>query len=249
MKRLALPYYYVMYYASWLSFGLVGLFLNLACAILLPLPRTANLQRKTRASIRGLFDLWTRWFHATGVLRIKWVGFPAVLPRGTVYIANHPTLLDATLLLARMPDAFCIFKQALMRNPCIAPAAILSGYVCGGRDVDTVREAAEKVAAGQSLLVFPEGTRTQPGTRLGTLKPGFSLIAHRGRAPIQTVLIRSSPGLVTRGRPWWSPPNVLPATLEITFDRLWPYEPDGRTLEQTAQIESYLLSKLPDPVP
>lgn len=248
MKAITRFYYCVMYYASWCWFGLVGLGLNLVCAVLLVLPRTQRLQRGVRRVIRSLFDFWVRWFHFSGVLKIRWNGFPEELPDGTVYIANHPSLLDATILLARLPDAFCIFKPALMRNPCIAPAAIMGGYVSGGRYVDTIREAAEKVSEGLSLLVFPEGQRTNPGTTLGSFRPAFALVATRANAPIHTFVIRSSAGMVTRGRPWWMPPPVLPATLEITSDRIWPADQECHPRDLATEIENYLRNRLPDPV-
>ena len=248
MKRLGKHYYRLMYYASWLVFGLVGLGLNVACAVLLPLPRTPWLQKRTRASIGQLFRLWSRWLHATGIVRVRWIGFPDVLRTGTVYIANHPTLVDATMLLCRLPDTFCIFKPALMRNPCIAPAAIMAGYEVGNRHVDTLRAAAAKVASGQSLLVFPEGTRTAPGTPLGRIKPGFALLARRAHAPVQLLLIRSSPGLVTRCRPWWKLPEVLPGSIDITYDRCWEDSPGQRPGEFSSQVEQYMLSRLPGPV-
>lgn len=248
MKRLGRIYFCAMYYTSWFWFGAVGLGLNVCCALLLPLPRTEALQRRTRSAIRILFDLWARWFHASRVVQVRWIGFPAQLPRGAVYIANHPTLIDATLLLARMPDAFCIFKPALMRNPCIAPAALLGGYVAGDRHAETLREAATKVAAGQSLLVFPEGTRTAPGTNLGPFRPGFALVAGRAHAPIQLVIIRSSPGLVTRGRCWWAPPTVLPARMELELERTWQPDSGRSPIELAAEIREYLNERLPVPV-
>ena len=63
---------------------------------------------------------------------------------------------------------------------------------------------ADQVAAtGNSLLVFPEGTRTVPGRKLNPLKPGFALIASRARAPVRVIIVRSPPDLVPKGWSWW----------------------------------------------
>jgi len=96
------------------------------------------------------------------------------------------------------------------------------------------------VAAGRSLLVFPEGTRTQSGTTLGTIKPGYALIATRARAAVQLIVIRASSDLVPRGRPWWKPPGILPAWAELTLDRRWEYDPARRTRDLTAEVEHRL---------
>lgn len=235
------------YYASWALFFGVGVLLNLVSLLLLLLPIRRRCGRRMRRVIRWLFDLWVRWFHAIGVVQIVWHGFDTPLQPGTVYIASHPTLVDATFLLARLPEAICIFKPALMRNPAVGPAAILAGYVAGRAGVDQVREVAAEIAAGKSLLIFPEGTRTEPGRTLNPLRPGFALIAERARAPVQLIVIRSTPGLVSRGRAWWKLPARLPARVDITLDRRWDHDPARRAPELTSEVEAHLLGQLRPP--
>jgi 1-acyl-sn-glycerol-3-phosphate acyltransferase len=229
---------------SWFWFFSVGLGLNLFSLPLLLLPHRESRGQWMRAVIRGLFDLWVRWFHASNVVRITWRGFDEPLPTGCVYIANHPTLLDATFLLARLPDAICIFKPALMRNPVIGPPAIMAGYVAGDPGVDLVRAISEKIALGRSLLVFPEGTRTEPGRLLNPVKPGFALIAARARAPVQLIVIRATPDLVPRGRPWWRAPANQPSTVEISLNRRWEYDPERSPTQLSAEVEKHLLQVL-----
>jgi 1-acyl-sn-glycerol-3-phosphate acyltransferase len=227
-----------VYYLSWLLFGAVGLALNAVCVLLLPWPRRAALAPAVRGTIRRLFDGWLRWLHATGLIRVSWHGFDGVtLPQGAVYVANHPSLTDATFLLGRLPAAICLFKPALMRNPALGPAALMAGYVPAGSGLGLVRAASVQVARGQSLLVFPEGTRTSPGQVLNPLRAGFALIAVRARAPVQLVVVRASPGLGARGRGWWPAPTPLPAWVTLTLDRQWPYDPGRTVAELTAQVE------------
>jgi 1-acyl-sn-glycerol-3-phosphate acyltransferase len=247
MRVLRRGYLVGAYYASWLWFGLGGLLLNGVSALSLLLPGAPRRQRRTRAVIRWLFELWTKWFHASGVLAITWRDFPADLPRGAVYVANHPSLVDAPILLSRLPDAVCIFKSALMRNPAIGPAAIAANYAGGDSGVEVLRNAADRVADGQSLLVFPEGTRTAPGLRLGPFKPGFALIAQRAGAPVLAIQIRASAGLVRRGSPWWRPPAMLPASIEFTLAGRWEPDADRSPLELAADVEQHLLGRLPEP--
>ena len=234
----------VLYYVSWAAFAAVGLLLNLACAPLLLAPRRRARARSVRSWIRFLFDLWVRWFHASKVLHIRWRGFDRPLTAGTVYVANHPTLLDATFLLARLPDAICIFKPALMHNPAIGPAAVMAGYVSGRDPLEILVSAADEVAHGRSLLIFPEGTRTGPGSVLEPLKHGFAFVAHRGRAPVQLILIEASDGVVPRGRPWWLPPRQLPAKMTITLDERWDYDATREPRQLSAEVEQRMLAGL-----
>jgi 1-acyl-sn-glycerol-3-phosphate acyltransferase len=200
----------VAYWLSWVLFIAVGLLLNLGCAPFTLLPRRAAREQAVRRLMRRLFTFWVNWHDACGVINVRFVGFDRPLPPRTVFIANHPTIVDATFLLSRLPDTICIFKPALMRHPAIGPAAIMAGYASGDTGIDLVRDVTVRINAGQSLLVFPEGTRTEPGTVLGPLKPGFALIASRARAAVQLVVVRSSPGLGRRGIPWWRPPSPNP---------------------------------------
>ena len=240
-------WYVACYYLSWGWFAAVALALNAACVPLLLLPGRSGAGIRVRKAIRFLFQLWRSWFHACGVLRVTWEGFDRRLPSGTIYIANHPTLLDATLILSKLPDAICVMKPSLMRNFAIAPAAIMAGYVVSGKPIDTVREAAARVAAGSSLLIFPEGTRTPLGAILGPVKPGFFLGAQRARAPIQLIVIRASPGLVPKGRSWWRPPRALPAWITFTLDRRWEWHAQRSSDQVIAELELRVESVLKGP--
>lgn len=236
-----------IYYVSWLLFGLGGLALNLLCLPMLLLPGRERFGRRTRAITRGLFDFWLRWLHASNCIRIDWIGFDRPLPTGVVYAANHPGIVDAPFLLARLPDTACIFKPALLRNPCVGPAALMCGYVSAGEQgVDLIRAAAARINAGQSLLIFPEGTRTSEEVALNPLKPGFALIAQRARCGVQLIRVRASPGLGRRERPWWHVPP-LPARVEFTLDEFIPPEAIISPAALTVRIAARFRATLPPP--
>lgn len=239
IRRVARIRWVVLYYLSFMVFGAIGLMLNIVCVVLLALPNRQKYGVAVRASIRRLFGAWLAWHHATGVIAVDWDGFEGeVLQPGTVYIANHPSIVDATFILARLPDAICIFKPSLMRNPALGPAAKMAGYVRGDSGIDLIRAAAERVEAGMSLLVFPEGTRTEQGTILGKMKPGFALIADRAKAPVRLMIIAASPGIGARGHPWWPAPKVWPGRIRISLDRTWPYEPGRPAAQLTQAVET-----------
>lgn len=246
MSALRHLYYLFVYYLSWVWFGLGGLLLNLFCLPLLLWPKRAQLGSPVRELIRSMFSWWSKWLHASGALKVTWIDLNrAEITTGCVYVANHPTLVDAPILLSILPDAICIFKASLLRNPCVGPAAVLAGYCSGDTGVDMIRDAAEQVAAGRSLLVFPEGTRTTPGNRLNPLKPGFALIAKRAVAPIRLITIRSSPRLLQRGGCWWKAPH-LPAWLEVTVHEEIPGDLHMPVAEITRLTQERLASLVGD---
>src|SRR5438067_1673267 len=82
------------------------------------------LQRGARgtAAARAGIARGYRWYwacaQASGVLRIESGGLDALRaePGGLLIAANHPTMLDAMVLVARLPRSVCIMKAELMRN-------------------------------------------------------------------------------------------------------------------------------------
>ncbi len=240
MGRLRYCLLAVAYYLPWAWFALGGVLLNVVCTLLLFVPNRQRLGRGTRLTIKRMFIFWRQWCHATHIFRITWRGFEnQKLSAGTVYVANHPSLVDAQVLISELPDAICIFKPALLRNPAIGPAALIAGYASGGDGLDAIRDATAKVTEGRSLVIFPEGTRTAPGQRLNPLKPGFALIARRARAPIRLLTIEVSRNLTTKGRAWWKLP-ALPTWMIVTLGEEIPADNDLSPTEITAYVAKKL---------
>lgn len=203
-----------VYYGTLLLFGVAGLALHAVCLLLGWLPRTRREERFFQRLIRRLFAALTAWVNFTRVCRVEYRGFERVRTGGgLVLAANHPGLMDAVFLIARVSDAVCIFKGSIRRNPVLG-AARRAGYLANDGGLSLVRAATAKVAAGATLVVFPEGTRTPPGESLGTLKPGFAAIARRAGAPVQLVRITCDSNLLSKGRAWWKLPR-LPARVVI----------------------------------
>ncbi len=243
-RRVARVFRVLCYYGSWAWFAGGSLLLNAACAPLLLLPGREAAGGPVRGAIRLLFRLWRSWFQVSGIVRLSWRGFDRPLEPGVVYIANHPTLLDATVILAGLPDAICLAKASLLRHPVVAPAALMAGYVGSDPPIEAVRQAAARVAAGRSLLIFPEGTRTPPGTVLGPINPLFALIAERAKAPVQLITVRVSPGLAPKGRPWWRLPALLPGWLSLTLDRRWDWDARRPSGELVAEVRDRMQAAL-----
>jgi 1-acyl-sn-glycerol-3-phosphate acyltransferase len=201
------------YYASWIVFGLGAVAFNVACVPLLLAPARERLAGGVRAAIRALFRTWVGWLRLVGLVQVRWENRPEPAPP-RIFVANHPGLLDATFLLAGLPDAVTVFKPALLRNPLLGPGARIAGYGSGSDGVDLIRHLTGHLAAGRSVLIFPEGTRTTPGAMCDPLKGGFALLAQRAAVPIDILAVHASRDLLPRGGPWWRAPRApIPYTI------------------------------------
>ncbi len=242
--RLGLTLYkYFAYYFSFLIFGTVGLLLNLFCLLVFWLPAAPARERFFQRLIHRHFVLWVWWMRQTRLFSVRYEGLER-LPRGRglVLVANHPGLMDITYLLARVPDAVCIFKPAIRRNPVLGGAARLAGYLSNDGGIDLIRAAGAKAAGGHTVIIFPEGTRTQRDP-LNLLKAGFALVAQRGGAPIQTVLITCDSNLLIKGRAWWKLPR-LPAHVTVTLGPLFPPPAMRGTSARVAEVEAWFRQAL-----
>jgi 1-acyl-sn-glycerol-3-phosphate acyltransferase len=221
MRACLTAYRVFAYYVSFVVFGCGGLLLNLFCLLAGWLPATPPVERFFQRLIHRHFALWMRWLRLTRICFVCHEGFER-LPRGggLVLAANHPGLMDITYVLARVPEAVCVFKPAIRRNPVLGAAARSAGYLASDDGLNLIRAASDKVAAGHILVIFPEGTRTRAGL-LNPLKPGFALIAQRGHVPIQTVRITCDSNLLIKERAWWKPPR-LPARVTVTVGEFFP---------------------------
>jgi 1-acyl-sn-glycerol-3-phosphate acyltransferase len=231
-------------FVSWLLFGVCSVVVNAACALLLLLPNRERCGRWVREVLRRFFSAWSAWLRLVGLIQVNWHGFENVPLRGSaIWVANHPSLLDATFLLGRLPDVVCVFKRSMLRNPFLAPAAVMAGHIACSSSMDFVRASVEKVSKGRTLLIFPEGTRTDVHCALNPCKNGFALIAARAAVPIQIVVIRASRDLLPRGRRWWQMPH-FPTTVDIYAEERLEPMPERSVRETAALVEQRLAAHL-----
>lgn len=248
-RRLAQLYFYPVNLLSWAVFATVGLGLNALCAPLLLLGTRPLLGPMVRDLIRRLFAAWCGWLGLTRLVQVRFHGFtPQAMAGPAVYVSNHPGLMDATFLLSRLPDTICIFKPAVMWNPFLGPAALMAGYSSGGSGLDLLRDVTDRIKAGRSLLIFPEGTRTGHGIRLNPLRPGFALIAARARVPVRVILIHAPRDLLPKGWPWWRPPS-FPARVDLTLGPELTHAPGSNARELTERVALALASGLASACP
>jgi len=231
-------YHYPAYYLTLLLFAAGGLGVCLLSALAGGLPATGRTERFFQRLIHRHMALFHWWCARMRLVFVRYRGFDALPRGGLVLAANHPALIDITCLLARLPEALCIFKPAIRRNPVLGAAARRAGYLGSDGGHDLIRHAAAKVAAGHRLVVFPEGTRTPPGQQLLPFKPGFVIIARRGRVPIQLVRLTTDSDVLTKGVAWWRLPR-FPARVEVTAGPLIPTDTAASPAALAAEIEAW----------
>jgi len=114
---------------------------------------------------------------------------------GALIVSNHQSYLDPVLLSLALRRPLCYMaRRSLFRNALFgALISALNAFPVtrGGRDVDSLREAIDRLKAGWCLVVFPEGTRTHDG-KIGPIRPGVLAIARRAQVPVVPAVVEGA---------------------------------------------------------
>jgi len=185
-------------------FGLGGVLLRLA---VFPAQRLCggtpqNRQRRARWTIHHSFRLFVRLMRALGILTLEVRGAERLGKPGQMIIANHPSLLDVVLLIGLIPNANCIVKHSLARNAFTRGPITASGYITNDESLEMFERAVQALRANETLIVFPEGTRT-PVDAMPRFHRGACAIALRGARCLTPVAIKMTPRSLCKGEPWY----------------------------------------------
>jgi 1-acyl-sn-glycerol-3-phosphate acyltransferase len=152
-----------------------------------------------------------------------------------VIAPNHPTYLDAMLVVSRLPNVACIMKADVLDNAFLGGGAKLAGYIRADAPKEMIRAAVEALRAGHHVLSFPEGTRTiqQP---VNALRSGFAAIARLADAPVQTVLIEADSPYARKGWPLLRMPD-FPLVYRVRLGEQFAPRAESKAL--VADLEAY----------
>ena len=208
---------------SFAAFGLGGLVCGL---VLFPILRIVVPDRRRRRRIArwlvgALFRAFIRLMSFLGGLRyaIPYEGDPPG-KGGYLIVANHPTLIDVVFLIALFPEADCIVKGSLWSNPFMAVTVRVADYISNQSPIEALDESITRLRDGNSLILFPEGTRSVPGKALD-FQLGAAAVAVRSGRPLLPVIISCDPPTLAKGEPWHSIP---PRRVEFRMRVLQPID-------------------------
>jgi len=187
--------YYLSYLRSLLFTNLLIYFYTAVCG--------------TLSLFGSLFDSRGRWQHAcarlwswliltTSGIRTRVEGTENLLPQNTaIYCANHQSAMDVPILFVNLPVQFrFVAKRSLFKLPFLGWHLKRSGHipVDRGRPRDGVRsldDAAEKIRAGSSVVLFPEGHRSRDG-KMGPFRSGSFYLAIKSGVPVVPITLNGT---------------------------------------------------------
>lgn len=223
-------------------------FLGLMCLLwtLIALPARALMSRRAGAALgrqgisRG-FQLYVNLLRLCGAYRFDLSALEQLAQeRGVLIAPNHPSLIDAVVMLAAHRDMVCIMKTSLMRNVFLGAGARLAGFIGNTPPRRMIAEAVAALHGGAALLLFPEGTRTRQHP-VNDLQLTVGAIAKHACAPVLTVFIETDSPYLGKGWPLFRVP-ALPITYRVRLGRRFPPPTDVR--EFTEELQAYFQGEL-----
>ena len=197
---------------SFASFGLGGMAIATVIAPVLNATTSDSEKRQQRAQnvIKYSFKGFTEMMVKLGIMTYSVEGLEKLQnSRQELVIANHPSLIDVVVLIGMMQQANCVVKQSLWSNPFTKGPVQSAGYILNAGSQQFVEDCVTRLKENNaaSLLIFPEGTRTEKGMTLNEFQRGAANIAIRANVPIRPVVITCTPSTLTKNEKWYHVPS------------------------------------------
>jgi 1-acyl-sn-glycerol-3-phosphate acyltransferase len=148
---------------------------------------------------------WGRALVCLGRITVQVEGMENLVPGETyVFAANHRSNFDIYLLLALLPEKFAfVAKKSLFKIPLFGQALDRMGCIPVDRDniqqaIRSLNQAAARISRGNSIAIFPEGTRTL-SPKLIPFKKGVFIMAQKSGQPVVPVGLSGTRFIQPRG--------------------------------------------------
>lgn len=153
---------------------------------------------------------------------------------------NHPCLLDAVMIISRLPNISCVLKAELLNNVFLGAGARLARYISNKTARNMLDMAEDDFSCNSHLLLFPEGTRTITNP-VNPFKSSIGLIGRHMQVPIQTILIETDSLFLSKG---WSLFRKLPMPIHYRIRLGRRFDPPQHTKRFMIELEHYFRNEL-----
>jgi len=189
------------------------------------------------AAIRGVMF----FVRAVGV-RVRVKGIERIPAATCIFAANHTSTADAPAVVWAIPRRIAILlKKSLFGYPIVGTAFRMAKFIPVERfnrdsAIGSLEKATESLKAGQSFLIYPEGTRSPDG-RLQEFKKGTAVMAIKAGVMIVPVACSGAHRVMEKRKLKITPGEILVEFLE-------PIDASAYTLEEREVLNERLHAEM-----
>ena len=150
-------------------------------------------------------SLWGRWLCTLNGIQVDIEGLEHIRrDQSQIFVANHQGFFDIFALNGFLPVQIrWVAKSSLFKIPFVGWSIAASGYIPVDRgnrkkSYQAFMATIETLKAGNSIVIFPEGTRSEDGT-IGPFKKGGLLLSVRSGAPMVPVTLLGTGDIIKKG--------------------------------------------------
>lgn len=159
--------------------------------------------------------IWARIILALAGVSVRLIEEePLQSGRPYIFAANHQSQFDIFAMHGYFKADFrWLAKKELFQIPFFGRAMRMAGHISidraqGRQAMKSLIQAANRIAAGTSVIIFPEGTRSRDG-RLHPFKSGGMFLAIKSGVPLVPVAISGTYEILPKGKLLSRPGNIL----------------------------------------
>src|SRR5712664_1999260 len=177
------------------------------------------------AGVKGVM-----FFVRAAGIKVRVRGTERIPPGVCLFVANHTSSADAPAVVGAIPRRIAVLlKESLFKWPIVGQAFRSAHFIPVNRSahesaIASVERATEAMRAGQSFLIYPEGTRSPDG-RLQRFKKGAVVMAINAGVPIVPMVCSGAHRIMEKR-------SLVIHPGEIVVEFLDRIDPSGYSLEQ-----------------
>ncbi|MFL5573388.1 MAG: lysophospholipid acyltransferase family protein [Gemmatimonadaceae bacterium] len=218
---------------------------------------------RVRDKPSGIYDKAPRWWSAAVLwavgIKVRVHGLDKLKPEEPhIFASNHVSWFDVPALAKVLPRYKFVAKAELFKVPIFGGGMRAVGMIEIQRDnrkaaFGAYEVAAERIRAGSSVIVFPEGTRGHEYA-LRPFKKGPFVLAIAAGVPIVPIIVHGTIEIMPKGSLWAHPGTIDVHLLEpvsttgVDYDHREALMQTVRTRMADAMRELYGVEPLPTPM-